>query len=321
MELQTVSQVSKEYNISARMLRYYEQCGLLSSLRTEDYSYRVYDSENRRRLQHIIILRKLQIPIKQIHIILENPKTATAIDIFNKNIQEIQDEITALETIKSSLKVFITKIKEASEIQLDFNLMTDEYIIKIAKSLPLAQKNINQNRILKDINVASNQLNKLKEKFVRVVSIPSYTVAKASCKIDYRDLNDPWKVYTDAKTMINNFIKDTELIKVKPDFRYFLSGNAEITSCEIMITIPEALEVPAPLIKHRYYGGLFAAYINTPDNFDDWKILEAWVKNNNDYIWDPRTARLEEYINPDNIYNLKKENSEYYDFLLPIKEI
>ncbi|OGO91310.1 MAG: hypothetical protein A2Y17_05020 [Clostridiales bacterium GWF2_38_85] len=43
MELQTINQVSKEYGVSARMLRYYEKIGLIQSLRKEDYAYRVYD--------------------------------------------------------------------------------------------------------------------------------------------------------------------------------------------------------------------------------------------------------------------------------------
>ncbi|NLV37000.1 MAG: MerR family DNA-binding transcriptional regulator, partial [Clostridiaceae bacterium] len=43
MELQTISQVSRDYGISTRMLRYYEQAGLILSLRKDDYAYRVYD--------------------------------------------------------------------------------------------------------------------------------------------------------------------------------------------------------------------------------------------------------------------------------------
>ena len=36
MELQTISQVSKAYDISSRMLRYYEQIGLIQSIRNMD---------------------------------------------------------------------------------------------------------------------------------------------------------------------------------------------------------------------------------------------------------------------------------------------
>lgn len=320
MELQTVSQVSKSLGISARMLRYYEQNGLIKSLRIEGYSYRVYDNENIKRLQHIVILRKLQIPIKQIHVILSNPIAATAVDIFKKNISELQNEITALEIIKSALEIFVAKIEEISAVRLNLNLLTDDSVMKLAESLSLIQKNVKENKTMEELNKAADQLDKLKVKFVRVILMPSSTVAHVSCKIDNRNPDDPWAVYTDAKDIMDKFIDNTNLLKIKPDFRYFLTGNAEITTCEIMVTIPENLDVPAPLVKSIYPGGLFAAYTNTPENFDDWRILEAWAENNEDYEWEARCARLEEYINPRNIYGLKKTNSEYYDFLLPIKE-
>jgi len=66
MELQTVIQVSKTFGISAQMLRYYERNGLIQSSRKDDYAYRVYDEDAIKRLQQIVILRKLQIPVKQI---------------------------------------------------------------------------------------------------------------------------------------------------------------------------------------------------------------------------------------------------------------
>ena len=37
----TVTEVSRAYGVSARMLRHYEKLGLISSGRKEDYSYRV----------------------------------------------------------------------------------------------------------------------------------------------------------------------------------------------------------------------------------------------------------------------------------------
>ena len=45
MELTTISQVSKEYNVGTRTLRYYEKIGLLNSCKKEDYAYRTYDDE------------------------------------------------------------------------------------------------------------------------------------------------------------------------------------------------------------------------------------------------------------------------------------
>jgi len=59
MELKTINQVSKNYGVSARMLRYYEQVGLIKSSRKENHAYRVYDEATIKRLKFVIIMRKL----------------------------------------------------------------------------------------------------------------------------------------------------------------------------------------------------------------------------------------------------------------------
>lgn len=55
----------QQFNISVRMLHYYEKKGLISSTRIPDYSYRVYDDEAVKRIQQILVLRKLRIPVKE----------------------------------------------------------------------------------------------------------------------------------------------------------------------------------------------------------------------------------------------------------------
>ena len=70
MENLTISQVSRMYDVTPRMLRHYEKLGLIKAGRREDYSYRVYDEEAVRRLQQIIILRKLRLPLKEIAVLL-----------------------------------------------------------------------------------------------------------------------------------------------------------------------------------------------------------------------------------------------------------
>ena len=95
MELRTIRQVSQDYGISRQMLCYYEQIGLIESGRREDYAYRVYDEAAIRRLQQIIILRKLQIPMKQIKDILGNQDAVAVIEIFKQNISDLDEQITA----------------------------------------------------------------------------------------------------------------------------------------------------------------------------------------------------------------------------------
>ena len=87
-QIQTVSTVAKNLGISSRMLRYYEQIGLIESQRMEDYAYRVYDEAAIRRLRQIIILRKLRVPVKQIHELFGNSDAVSVIEIFERNITE-----------------------------------------------------------------------------------------------------------------------------------------------------------------------------------------------------------------------------------------
>ena len=112
MNLLTITEISKNFHISTRTLRYYEQIGLLQSTKKDDYAYRTYDEAAVLRLQQIVVLRKLRIPLKQIVTLLESDSTAEIIDTFSRNLSEVDDEITALSTIRTILDTFITRLRQ-----------------------------------------------------------------------------------------------------------------------------------------------------------------------------------------------------------------
>jgi len=58
-DLIKIHEVSSKYDITARTLRYYEDMGLIVSARSADYAYRLYDETAIKRLEQILILRKL----------------------------------------------------------------------------------------------------------------------------------------------------------------------------------------------------------------------------------------------------------------------
>lgn len=166
MGLQTVSMVSKEHGISTRMLRYYEQSGLIKSTKKEGYAYRVYDEANLKRLQQVIILRKLQIPIKQICIILGNPNAITVIEIFKKIIWELDDEMTALSTIRKILDSFISELESVANVNL--NIFNGNSVLEMASSLSLVQKNIKERTAMSKLNQAAEILRERQNARVRV---------------------------------------------------------------------------------------------------------------------------------------------------------
>ena len=65
-DLIKIKDVSNKYDITARTLRYYEDMGLINSTRSEDYAYRLYDENAVKRIEQILILRKLNISIREV---------------------------------------------------------------------------------------------------------------------------------------------------------------------------------------------------------------------------------------------------------------
>ncbi|MDF2801849.1 MAG: MerR family transcriptional regulator [Anaerocolumna sp.] len=328
MELQTISQVSKQFSISTRTLRYYEQIGLITPAKKEDFAYRVYDTEATTRLRQIIILRKLRIPLKQIAEILQNTDVCVAIEIFERNLAGIEDEITALSTIRSVIKAFIEHLNLGSAI---FALPEDEGLLEIVDSLTVSKINFKEEKSMEQLNLASEKLSKMEDKDVRIVYVPPMTVAAA-----YASGED---CEGKALNMINQFVKESELLKIKPDARSFgfdcSNGAAEIGEpshvYEVWVSVPDDIEIPAPLVKRTFNGGLYAAHVLRTWDFEDWRLLKEWVGASDKYDndWDsprwvsPETSAGQGFEETLNFYNYAqsgKMNDLQLDLLFPIKE-
>ena len=96
-ELIKIRDLSVKYNISARTLRYYEDIGLISSIRSENYAYRLYDNDAITRIEQILILRKLNVSIKDIQHIFNSPGTEIVLQVLNKKISAIDEDVASLE--------------------------------------------------------------------------------------------------------------------------------------------------------------------------------------------------------------------------------
>jgi Predicted transcriptional regulators len=212
-ESMTISEVSRSFNVSTRLLRYYEQIGLLLRLHKEDYAYRVYDEDAVRRLQQIIILRKLRIPLKQIALIFKDNEHKRMVEVFQESIAELEDEITALSTIRDLLRKFASLLNESLCADIRFDLLRDTDLISVVDALSLSKINFKEERSMDELNKANENISKIRDREVRIVYLPPVTVM-ASGYIHYDPDNTTRKLY-------DNFICDTKLHVIKPDIRYF----------------------------------------------------------------------------------------------------
>ncbi len=71
--MMTVHKVSRLAGVSIRTLQYYDKIGLLHPTGYTDAGYRLYDDADLERLQHILLFRELEFPLKDIRAIMNSP--------------------------------------------------------------------------------------------------------------------------------------------------------------------------------------------------------------------------------------------------------
>ncbi|TWH58471.1 DNA-binding transcriptional MerR regulator [Desulfitobacterium sp. LBE] len=325
METMKISHVSRSLGISTRMLRYYEQAGLIESLRRDDYAYRIYDETALAKLRQILILRKLRIPVKQIKVILQKADAVAAIEIFRQNINELDAEITALSTIRSILSRFIDELQETANIEIHNLVAQDKTLLASIESLSLTSINFMEDKTMERLKKAEESLSKLND--VRITYLPPATVASAHY------IGDDPESYT--YKLIDQFVRDTNLSIIKPDLRHYGFNHPNPVDetgyhgYETWVTIPEDWEVPVPLIKKHFAGGLYAAHMIAFGNFNEWQWLFDWVEKSEQYEFagdmqdqEHMCGLLEEHLNYLNHVHL--DNTEpkdlQLDLLMPIRE-
>ena len=112
-DLIKIREVAARYNLSARTLRYYEDMGLIASSRSQDYAYRLYDQAAITRLEQILILRKLNVSIKDIQRVFDVPGSGAVLKALGRKVDDIDNEIALLHELKDIILQFIRLIKEA----------------------------------------------------------------------------------------------------------------------------------------------------------------------------------------------------------------
>ncbi len=124
--MMTVHEVSRLTGVSIRALHHYDRIGLLHPAEMSEAGYRLYDDAVLERLQHILLFKELQFPLKEIKNILDSP-------CFDRN-RALDQQITLLQMKKEHLENLIDLargIKMIGVKNLDFKAFDtrkiDEY--------------------------------------------------------------------------------------------------------------------------------------------------------------------------------------------------
>ena len=126
-ELTKITDVSSRYSVTTRTLRYYEDIGLITSVRDAGYAYRMYDENAIKKLTQILILRKLNISMKEIKRIFEHAGSEVVLDVLSEKVNDIDDEVALLHELKEIVLAFIQQINDADfSSDADIKLLYDK---------------------------------------------------------------------------------------------------------------------------------------------------------------------------------------------------
>jgi DNA-binding transcriptional MerR regulator len=160
--------------------------GLIQSMRSEFEKYRYYDAANVERLKQIMVLRKMQIPIKDIIRIYESDDMSVVVKAFVNRINTIDEEVNALSELKRIVNEFL-------------QIMLQNGINKIS-ALPLLyeemDKQVDTFAVRKPINY--EELNTVNERLVApvdicIIDLPAIRVLSSKDKYTgISDVEDFW---------------------------------------------------------------------------------------------------------------------------------
>ena len=286
-----ITDLTTQLGLSSRSLRYYEQDGLIQSVRPAFEKYRFYDAENIERLRQIMVLRKMQIPVKDILRIYESESMSVVVETFVNRIQAIDEEIGALSELKRIVSEFLHTMREngvtkISALPLLYEEM-DKQIELIEELKPVTYKNLSNlsERLAKPVDPV-------------IVSLPAFRVVSSFLKASPKesDVEGFWRWIQTQKIFIDN-PGQQERFEYQTDM-----GDVMIQR------IPDDFINDSEYSDFIFDGGLFAAvnvyldedlgerFHSLVTSFDDNKFYQVDY-NNGGGLRNP--AMLENLISPD----------------------
>ena len=141
----TTNQFAKMHNINKKTLMYYDDIGLFRPIEVRENGYRYYSFQQNATLTSILLLRKMQVPLKEIKKYINNYTQDMLLDLLKSQDQIIDEKIEELLWLKKIMQNKITDIEENK-----FTNFNKIEIVKEKKRPILISQNIS-NMALEDV--------------------------------------------------------------------------------------------------------------------------------------------------------------------------
>lgn len=270
-ELIKIRDVSSKYDITARTLRYYEDMGLITSTRSNDYSYRLYDEIAVKRLEQILILRKLNISIKDIQRIFNTSGSEAVLEVLGKKVDDIDGEVAILHELKEIVLEFIHQIEN-----VDFGNDSDvKMLYEKAKEIEGQLVNVSYSGNPSNKNRLFDVTEKMKRApEVRIIQINPFKAFSSGLDT----IDNVMGTFQQWQEEHNHLVK--KLIYGAPDFLWFEEDMRAVWIWAVEDWVTEAEVEPYEIIEFK--GGLYAAAMSV-DGDDDingrvYEGIKKWLE-------------------------------------------
>jgi DNA-binding transcriptional MerR regulator len=247
VRLVKITDLTEQLGISSRSLRYYEQVGLITSIRPEFEKYRFFDAPTVERLKQILVLRKMQIPIRDILRIYESEDMSVVVEAFVDRIAAIDNEVNALSEMKRIVSDFLeimlsNGIRKISALPLLYDRMS--------RQLEACGEDGRKTLTYEELSAASQRVSKAPE--VRLITLPPMRVLSSYTKDSAKTLSDAggfWQ-WLHARGLVPAGYGNHGLLEYQ---------DSETRETVMLLRVDDGFINDSPYMDERFDGGLFAA--------------------------------------------------------------
>lgn len=274
-----IGEAAALYGVSNRTLRFWEDAGLLKSCRKEN-DYRYYDEKNLKKIEQILLLRKIDLPIRDIQRIFITGELSAAVKALDAHLKTTNHKADEQRALGAAIGKLLATLQTDKSLASSSNLDADDgcadddsaddetAVLKLTEAL---KKVLSEGAIIMSgLDSRSNE--------VRIVRLPKLIVASYAVVSDTPE--------DDCSEKVIGLIRKYDLDQ-KPGFRHFGFGfndNKGEYGYEMWVTVSDDFKVPEPFIRKEFPGGLFAAL---PANLsvigERWDLLQDWILGSEDF--------------------------------------
>ena len=113
----TIGELADLAGVSIRTLHYYDQIGLLKPSFRGANDYRFYEYEDLLKLQQILFFRELDMPLKKIKHLLDDPEI-NRVDLLNQHHQNLEKQIKRLKKLQTTITKTVQKLEKENKMPL-----------------------------------------------------------------------------------------------------------------------------------------------------------------------------------------------------------